>query len=95
MISNESGHLMPTYENGKKVLWWIIGLLTTIIIGIFMAYITLVRNVVTQEELTRELAPLNEKVDKLIREEEQQQEDLNVIKTDIAVLKLEVTSKGR
>jgi hypothetical protein len=90
----EGQRSMPGYDNGKRILWWLVGLLGTIIVGMLFAYATLIRNVVTQDELSRQLTPINEKVDKLIREQEQQATDLDEMKIDIAVIKEKIATKG-
>ncbi len=74
--------------NGNNpVVWkWISGLLATLIIGMWLTYLTLIKNIVTQEDLARQLAPMNEKTDVLIRKVDEQHDDIANIKTNVAVM---------
>jgi hypothetical protein len=77
-----------TNGNGNnKILWWIIGLLTLIIVGMVGTYLTLIRNIVTQDDLARQLSPINEKAEKLLKAAEVQRDDTHSLQVDVAVIK--------
>jgi hypothetical protein len=79
--------------NGATVWKWISGLLASLVLGMWLTYLTLVRGIVTQDDLARQLKPIDDKADKLLKTVEDQGVDIQNIKTNVAVMNDKIPDK--
>ena len=86
IVASNGEFQIPKYDNGKKILWWVISILTTVLFCMGITYITLIREVVTQEQMAAEIRPLNEKIDKISQTLDRMQQDLNEAHTKMAII---------
>ena len=78
-------HYAPS--NGANVWKWLCGILSTIILMLAASYFVVVRDMVSQEDLARQLRPIEEQLDHIQRNTDSQADTIGSIKTDIAVIK--------